>query len=159
MLIGVFCTVELSVVLIGTRPYFEGAVMRLFARVLFRRLYNATPIVFFLLAGTFGTACHAQNADQSGDSGWLARVSASQAEQPHWITPLATVTPRLEQEIRYDNFWEDGLSGGASLTNYDGAKALNLYRRDAWKLSWAYLPTSCTTIRALWTALGILRFS
>src|ERR1017187_3383137 len=31
-----------------------------------------------------------------------ARVSASQAEQPHWVTSLVTVTPRLEQEIRAD---------------------------------------------------------
>lgn len=28
--------------------------------------------------------------------------SATQVEQPHWITPLVTVTPRLEQEIRTD---------------------------------------------------------
>ena len=33
---------------------------------------------------------------------YQARVSATQAEQPHWITPLVTVTPRLEQEIRTD---------------------------------------------------------
>lgn len=33
---------------------------------------------------------------------YQARVSATQAEQPHWITPLVTVTPRLEQEIRSD---------------------------------------------------------
>lgn len=31
-----------------------------------------------------------------------ARVSATQAEQPHWITPLVLVTPRLEQELRTD---------------------------------------------------------
>lgn len=100
--------------------------MRLFAPVFFRRFCNVGPTVLFLLAGTYGTVCHAQNADQTGSSGWLARVSETQAEQPHWITPLATVTPRLEQEIRYDNFWEDGLPGGAALTNYDGAKGLEL---------------------------------
>ena len=100
--------------------------MRLSARIFFRRLCNVGPIVFFLLVGTCGTACHAQNADQAGSSGWLARVAETQAEQPRWITPLATVTPRLEQEIRCDNFWEDGLSGGASLTNYDGGKGLEL---------------------------------
>jgi hypothetical protein len=33
---------------------------------------------------------------------FLARVSATQAEQPHWVTPLVTVTPRLEQELRTD---------------------------------------------------------
>ena len=35
-------------------------------------------------------------------SEWLSMVSATQGEQPHWITPLATTTPRLEQESRYD---------------------------------------------------------
>ena len=32
---------------------------------------------------------------------YQARVSKTQAEQPHWVTPLVTVTPRLEQEIRF----------------------------------------------------------
>jgi hypothetical protein len=31
-----------------------------------------------------------------------ARVSETQSAQPHWITPLVTVTPRLEQEFRSD---------------------------------------------------------
>jgi hypothetical protein len=35
-------------------------------------------------------------------SSYQARVSATQAEQPHWITPLVLVTPRLEQELRTD---------------------------------------------------------
>ncbi len=30
------------------------------------------------------------------------RVSATQSEQPHWVTPLVLVTPRLEQELRTD---------------------------------------------------------
>jgi hypothetical protein len=33
---------------------------------------------------------------------WLDMVSASQAAQPNWMTPLVTVTPRLEQEFRWD---------------------------------------------------------
>ncbi len=33
---------------------------------------------------------------------WFDRVDRTQAEQPHWITPLATTTPRLEEEFRYD---------------------------------------------------------
>jgi hypothetical protein len=31
---------------------------------------------------------------------WFNMVSEMQAEQPHWITPLAATTPRLEQEFR-----------------------------------------------------------
>jgi hypothetical protein len=33
---------------------------------------------------------------------WQDRVNKTQAEQPHWVTPLVTVTPRLEQEFRTD---------------------------------------------------------
>ena len=43
-----------------------------------------------------------QNTDGSLIANWLAMVSATQAAQPTWMTPLVTVTPRLEQEIRWD---------------------------------------------------------
>ena len=56
---------------------------------------------------------------------WLARVSKTQAEQPHWITPLVTVTPRLEQELRYDQIWQ-WQAGGGTLTSYGGGKGLEL---------------------------------
>ena len=56
---------------------------------------------------------------------WFDRASKTQAEQPHWVTPLATVTPRLEQEIRYDQLWES-LPGGRTLYNYGGGKGLEL---------------------------------
>jgi hypothetical protein len=39
-------------------------------------------------------------------SDWFNMVSETQAAQPHWITPLATTTPRLEQEFRYDIQWQ-----------------------------------------------------
>ena len=29
---------------------------------------------------------------------WFPRVTRIQSEQPHWVTPLVTVTPRLEEE-------------------------------------------------------------
>jgi hypothetical protein len=35
-------------------------------------------------------------------SAWLDMVSATQKAQPNWMTPLVTVTPRLEQEFRAD---------------------------------------------------------
>ncbi len=56
---------------------------------------------------------------------WMARVSRTQAEQPHWITPLVTVTPRLEQELRYDQSWQ-GQAGGSTLTSFGGGKGLEL---------------------------------
>lgn len=56
---------------------------------------------------------------------WFDRVSDTQAEQPHWITPLATVTPRLEQELRYDQSTESPANGN-TLNSYGGGKGLEL---------------------------------
>jgi hypothetical protein len=55
---------------------------------------------------------------------WLDMVSASQAAQPSWMTPLVTVTPRLEQEFRYDQYDQKNGSGsqgnGQRLIEYGG---------------------------------------
>ncbi len=56
---------------------------------------------------------------------YFARVARNQAEQPHWVTPVATVTPRLEQEFRYDIFWQDH-AGDTVTENYGGSKGLEL---------------------------------
>lgn len=56
---------------------------------------------------------------------WFARVSRTQAAQPHWITPLVTVTPRLEQEWRSDVVLRSE-PGGKSAINYGNGKGLEL---------------------------------
>jgi hypothetical protein len=56
---------------------------------------------------------------------WFQRVDKTQAEQPHWITPLATTTPRLEEEVRYDQLWQVNAKG-VTTDNYDGGKGLEL---------------------------------
>jgi hypothetical protein len=58
-------------------------------------------------------------------SDWLNMVSATQAEQPHWITPLATTTPRLEQEFRYDLQWQTH-NNGVTTDNYGVSKGLEI---------------------------------
>ena len=58
-------------------------------------------------------------------AGWFQRVDKTQAEQPHWITPLATTTPRLEEESRYDQLWQVNPKG-LTTDNYDGGKGLEL---------------------------------
>jgi hypothetical protein len=77
----------------------------------------------FLLIGLFAAAliarptlCLAQSAGSGGESfgsaivdyfaDWFPRVTQIQSEQPRWVTPLVTVTPRLEEELRYDQVWE-----------------------------------------------------
>lgn len=55
---------------------------------------------------------------------WFERVNKTQAEQPHWITPLFTTTPRLEEEFRSDVLWTP-TTGGENL-NYGNGKGLEL---------------------------------
>jgi hypothetical protein len=65
-------------------------------------------------------ALHSQNFTER----WQARVNATQAEQPHWMTPIATVTPRLEQEFRFDTIHQQTRTG--NVANLDGGKGLEL---------------------------------
>ena len=58
-------------------------------------------------------------------SDWFDRVDKTQSEQPHWITPIATTTPRLEEELRYDQLWQTNAKG-VTTDNYDGGKGLEL---------------------------------
>jgi hypothetical protein len=72
-------------------------------------------------------AAAAAGDDPIGDyfAHWYDRVSQAQSTQPSWITPVFTVTPRLEEEFRYDQFWET-LGNGAHVDVYDGGKGLEL---------------------------------
>lgn len=56
---------------------------------------------------------------------YQARVTATQNEQPHWVTPLVTVTPRLEQELRTD-FVHQYNPKGFAVWNYGNSKGLEL---------------------------------
>lgn len=58
-------------------------------------------------------------------SNWFARVDKTKDEQPHWVTPVATTTPRLEEEYRYDQFWQENAKG-VTTNNFDGGKGLEL---------------------------------
>jgi hypothetical protein len=55
---------------------------------------------------------------------WLDMVSATQAAQPSWMTPLVTVTPRLEQEVRFDYYNQQNGTGsqgnGQHIENFGG---------------------------------------
>jgi hypothetical protein len=59
-------------------------------------------------------------------SSWLHRVAHTQADQPHWITPVVTVTPRLEQEFRYDISQQTQPNGTTILRNFGGSKGLEI---------------------------------
>jgi len=56
---------------------------------------------------------------------WFERSNQAKADQPHWMTPLVTVTPRLEQELRTD-FLVETTAAGEELVNYGNGKGLEL---------------------------------
>ncbi len=56
---------------------------------------------------------------------WFSRVARIQSEQPHWITPVLTVTPLLEEEYRYDQSWRSQAHGAAT-DIFGGGKGLEL---------------------------------
>jgi len=77
------------------------------------------------------TPCRAQSVSELGSAvenyfiNWFPRVTQIQSEQPHWITPLVTVTPRLEEEVRYDQFFQSSRDGLAT-DNFGGGKGIEL---------------------------------
>ncbi len=79
-----------------------------------------------LLAGA--TAEPSTGGASAGDSfaqRWFANSDSSREAQPHWMTPIITVTPRLEQEFRYDQSWQDRPKE-VSVDNYGNGKGLEL---------------------------------
>ncbi len=56
---------------------------------------------------------------------WAEISRAAKESQPDWMTPIATVTPRLEQEFRSDQFFEQ-MGNGAHMNVYDGGKGLEV---------------------------------
>jgi hypothetical protein len=80
-----------------------------------------------LMLATGAIPCPAQTSSASAMNGsgffsaiedyfvdWFPSVTRIQSEQPHWVTPIVTVTPRLEEEFRYDQFWQTNPHGQAT---------------------------------------------
>lgn len=83
----------------------------------------AAVILLFITCAVGNSS--AQEPDSGGYFGnWFKRVSRTQAAQPHWITPLFTTTPRLEEEFRSDIVWTPTPDGDSM--NYGNGKGLEL---------------------------------
>jgi hypothetical protein len=82
---------------------------------------------FVVVLSGFLLVCMSTSAFAQGEyfSSWFARVDKTKDEQPHWVTPLATTTPRLEEKYRYDQLWQENAKG-ITTNNYDGGKGLEL---------------------------------
>src|SRR5258708_2122534 len=86
-------------------------------------------LLMFEALGQSGWAADASRVDQSDAETvvdrWFAMSDAAKEAQPHWMTPIVTVTPRLEQEYRYDQSWQNRPKS-VDLTSYGGGKGLEV---------------------------------
>jgi hypothetical protein len=83
---------------------------------------KARLLVWF---GLFLSSPLAFGQDDGFIANWLDMVTQTQSQQPHWITPLATPTLRLEQEFRFDMQWQTH-NNGQITTNYGVTKGLEI---------------------------------
>ena len=117
-----------------------------------RDWFSLLIVLFFLSNFSF-----AQDNDRYF-SDWFARVDKSKDEQPHWITPLATTTPRLEEEYRYDQLWQPNAKG-VTTDNYDGGKGLELIPFEKVEVILnvpPYIDHNNTTVRNGWGDVAFL---
>jgi hypothetical protein len=54
---------------------------------------------------------------------WLNMAAETQAKQPDWLSPLATTSGRLKQELRYD-IWDQPAGQGNRTYQFGGGKGL-----------------------------------
>ena len=89
-----------------------------------RRLLDVAAVLVFL-APPF--ACGQASFQHSSTlvARYQRQVIATQTQQPHWVTPLVTVTPRLEQEFRTD-FVRQSVASSHRNWNYGNSKGLEL---------------------------------
>jgi hypothetical protein len=86
-------------------------------------VFSARPCLADTAPATGGSSFGSAIVDYFAN--WFSRVTQIQSEQPHWVTPVVTVTPRLEEEFRYDQFWQANPHGAAT-DNFGGGKGLEL---------------------------------
>lgn len=67
----------------------------------------------------------AQSGADSFIARYQARATAAQDEQPHWVTPLVTVSPKVDQAMRSD-FVRQTNSKGYTTWNYGFSRGLEL---------------------------------
>jgi hypothetical protein len=120
------------------------------ARSFNTQLLGAVAVAAIMLVPV---CAHAQSAADGPLRSWLDMVSASQAAQPSWMTPLVTVTPRLEQEFRWDFYDQKNGTGtqgnGQRFINYGGpgGARVELIPSYNWKSLWGLRRTCPPLVR------------
>jgi hypothetical protein len=89
-----------------------------------RLRFGAASVILLVLAVLGGIPCRAQSANEYFDEGSGPQACTAQNRQPNWVSPLVTSTGRLINGVRDDTFFEEGVSGGGSVTEYGGMKGV-----------------------------------
>ncbi|HET6841430.1 MAG TPA: transporter [Candidatus Angelobacter sp.] len=86
----------------------------------------SVQLAALILAMSALTFSQSPSQDQDGGfiDGRLRVADQASAEQPHWIAPLFTTTPRLLEQLRYDV--SEQPKGAFDTTNFGGGKGLEL---------------------------------
>jgi hypothetical protein len=98
----------------------------------FRRPSLAALVTVLALGWTTAVLGQTSDISDAPDPGkgfwarWLERSDKARETQPHWVTPLATTTPRLEQELRFDVAWQQAKPGAPYMENLGNGKGLEL---------------------------------
>jgi hypothetical protein len=108
-----------------TGPFFCNSLNRSLGRSVGGPRLATVVALFVVLTPLFTAAQTASNTGASFIARYQSRVSATQSQQPHWVTPLVTVTPRLEQEFRTD-FVRQSVASSYRNWNYGNSKGLEL---------------------------------
>ena len=93
--------------------------------------WTVSGLFLLTLAGA-SVRAQAADAPRPADGfleNYFRMVEATQDGQPHWISPLVTTTPRLNERFRYDVAWQSR-PDDVDLANYGSGKGLELILLD-----------------------------
>ena len=88
------------------------------------KLRGLVAVLILAMSGITFAQTSSSEEQRSFVEGRLQTASRADAEQPHWIAPLFTVTPRLLEQLRFDVARQT--KGGFTTTNYGGGKGLEM---------------------------------
>jgi len=106
-----------------------------------RHMTLRVVVTVFILTMSALAFAQAPSSDDQGDSfleDRLQTASRADAEQPHWIAPLFTVTPRLLEQLRFDVAQQ--AKSGFTTMNYGGGKGLELIPTERTEITVSTLP-------------------
>ncbi len=84
---------------------------------------------------------------------WFEHVDRARATQPHWVPPVFTTSPNLQEVFRYDIFYQTSMRNGYDLANFGGGKGFEFILSERMQLNIgipAYLHLDSSPARTGW---------